>query len=113
MQKPYTKTLNALLRMQWMSALRALEIKAETDTVKQAVKHGWKTRKLMFIGVRGAPDRLFGKEGRSVLIEFKRQDEVPTLQQMRRHEELRRQFGWEVYWTDSYAEACTILGIPE
>lgn len=96
-----------------MSAVRALEIKAESDTVKQAVRHGWKTRKLMFIGVRGAPDRLFGKDGRSVLIEFKRDGEVPGLQQLRRHQELRDTFGFAVHWTDSYTEACEILGIPE
>lgn len=95
-----------------MVATRALEIKAETDTVKQAVKHGWKTRKLMFIGVRGAPDRLFGRDGRSVLIEFKRDGETPSLQQLRRHDELRRDFGFVVVWTDSYEEACAILEIP-
>lgn len=90
----------------------ALEIKAETDTVRQAVRHGWKVRKLMFIGVRGAPDRMFGKDGHSVVIEFKREGEVPTPQQMRRHEELRRDFGFRVEWTDNYGEACRILGIP-
>lgn len=95
-----------------MSALRALEIKAETDTVKQAVRHGYKVRKLMFIGVRGAPDRLFGRGRKSILIEFKREGEVPSLQQMRRHEELREVFGFTVHWTDSYTEACEILGIP-
>ena len=95
-----------------MSALRALELKVESDTVKQAIKHGWKVRKLMFVGVRGAPDRLFGKEGESVLIEFKRDGEVPGLQQLRRHVELRDVFGFNVHWTDSYAEACAILGIP-
>lgn len=95
-----------------MSALRALELKVETDTVKQAVRFGYKVRKLMFIGVRGAPDRLFGRGGHSTLIEFKRDGEVPTPQQMRRHEELRQDFGFRVEWTDSYAEACEILGIP-
>lgn len=95
-----------------MSAVRALEIKAETDTVKRAVQFGWKVRKLMFVGVRGAPDRLFGKEGRSVLIEFKRDGEVPNKQQLIRHQELREVFGFVVEWTDSFEEACRILGIP-
>lgn len=92
---------------------RRLEIFDEVKTVKQAVKHGYRVYKLMFIGVRGAPDRLFGRDGISVLIEFKRPGEVPSLQQMRRHEELRRDFGFDVYWVDEYREACRILGIPE
>lgn len=96
-----------------MAAVRKLEIEDETKTVKQAVKHGWKVRKLMFIGVRGAPDRLFGKDGRSILIEFKRPGETPSLQQLRRHKELTEDFGFTVDWTDDYGEACRILGIPE
>lgn len=95
-----------------MAAYRRLETEDERKTVDQAIKHGWKVRKLMFIGVRGAPDRMFGKNGRCVLIEFKREDEVPRRQQMIRHEELRSAYGLEVHWTDSYEEACQILGIP-
>jgi hypothetical protein len=91
---------------------KRLEIVDEVKTVKQAVKHGWRVYKLMFVGVRGAPDRLFGRDGRAVLIEFKREGEVPSIQQMRRHEELRRDFGFTVEWTDRYEEACEILEIP-
>lgn len=91
---------------------KRLEIEDETKTVKQAIKHGYKVRKLMFIGVRGAPDRLFGRDSKAILIEFKRPDEVPSRQQLIRHEELRSYFGFEVHWTDNYAEACEILGIP-
>lgn len=94
------------------SAVR-LEIVDETKAVKQAIKHGYKVYKLMFVGQRGAPDRLFGRDGDSVLIEFKRPGEEPTLQQLRRHDELRRCFGFRVRWTDNYANACDILGIPE
>lgn len=95
-----------------MRDCKKLEIVDEMKTVKQAIKHGYKVYKLSFIGVRGAPDRLFGRDGVSVLIEFKRDGEVPSIQQMRRHEELRRDFGFTVAWTDSYTEACSILGIP-
>lgn len=95
-----------------MREFRELEIKAETDTVKQAVRHGYKVRKVAFIGVRGAPDRMFGRHGRATLIEFKREGEVPSAQQLRRHQELRDDFGFRVEWTDSYAEACRMLGIP-
>lgn len=91
---------------------RRLEIEDETRAVKQAVKHGYKVRKLAFVGVRGAPDRLFGRRGRAVLIEFKRIGEVPSVQQLRRHQELREDFGFSVHWTDDYFEACRILEIP-
>ena len=91
---------------------RRLEIEDETRTVKQAVLHGYKVRKLMFIGVRGAPDRLFGRDGGALIIEFKRPGEVPSPQQLRRHKELRDDFGFRVEWTDSYQEACRMLGIP-
>lgn len=96
-----------------MSARVALEIEAETKAVKQAVRYGYKSYKLMFIGQRGAPDRLFGRDGDCVLIEFKRPGESPSIQQLRRHDELRRMFGFRVAWTDSYAVACHILQIPE
>jgi hypothetical protein len=94
------------------SAVR-LEIVDETKTVKQAVKYGYKVYKLMFVGQRGAPDRLFGRDGDCVLIEFKRPGEEPSLQQLKRHDELRRWFGLRVVWCDSYAVACQILQIPE
>lgn len=96
-----------------MSATVRLEIEDETKAVKQAIKHGYKVYKLMFIGQRGAPDRLFGRDGDAVLIEFKRRGESPSLQQLRRHDELRRVFGFRVRWTDNLANACEILGIPE
>jgi L-alanine-DL-glutamate epimerase-like enolase superfamily enzyme len=89
-----------------------LESEDERRTVKQAVRHGYRVFKLNFIGQRGPPDRLFGRDGRSVLIEFKRLNETPTLQQLKRHNELRQVFGLEVAWTDRYEEACEILGIP-
>lgn len=92
---------------------KRLEIVDEVRTVKQAVRHGYRVYKLMFIGVRGAPDRLFGRNGYAVLIEFKKPNDVPSLQQLRRHDELRRSFGFRVEWTDDYGEACKILDIPE
>lgn len=92
---------------------RRLEIVDELRTVKQAVKHGYRVYKLMFIGCRGAPDRLFGRDGMSVLIEFKQEGASPSLQQLRRHEELRRDFGFDVHWVNTYEEACIVLGIPK
>lgn len=89
-----------------------LEIIDETRTVRQAKLHGWLVRKLTFIGVRGAPDRIFGKDGRGVVIEFKRRGEIPGPQQMKRLREMEDAFGLEAYWTDNYETACGYLGIP-
>jgi hypothetical protein len=90
-----------------------LELQIELDTVKQAKRNGYTSYKLTFLGVRGAPDRVFGKAGHTTVIEFKRPGERPSEQQEVRAAELREQFGWEVGWTDSYSEACDMLGIPE
>lgn len=90
-----------------------LEIVAEEKTVERAKACGFIVRKLSFVGVRGGPDRLFGRNRRTVLIEFKRYGKAPTRQQQIRAQELREHCGWEVYWADNYAEACRILGITE
>ena len=85
----------------------------EKAAVDIAKAHGWKSWKLMFIGTRGAPDRIFGKKKRTVAIEFKAPGERPTTQQRRRHEELRSYFGWEVYWTDDLGKALALLDIDD
>jgi L-alanine-DL-glutamate epimerase-like enolase superfamily enzyme len=90
----------------------SLESEDERRAVKQAVKHGYRVFKLQFIGQRGAPDRLFGRDGECVLLEFKRLGEVPSMQQLRRHKELTTVFGLQVEWADNYEEACGILNIP-
>ena len=83
----------------------------EQRTVDRATACGYIVRKLQFIGVRGGMDRIFGRNGRTIAIEFKRAGKEPTLQQMKRAGEMRSAFGWEVVWTDNYAEACFFLGI--
>ena len=44
--------------------------------VDRAEKNGWLTKKLSFIGERGAPDRLFVKNGRVMFVELKRPGEL-------------------------------------
>lgn len=44
-----------------------------------------------------------------MLIEFKAPGEEPTIQQLKRHAELRDAFGFEVYWCDDYDEPRRIL----
>ena len=81
----------------------------------QAKLHGWLSRKVVFHGVNGSPDRWFGKIGqkRHLIIEFKIPGETPTVQQLKRHKELREDFGFTVVWVDSYEWACAELEIPE
>jgi len=96
-----------------MTAKTPLEIVAEERTVERAKACGFMVRKFAFVGVRGGPDRLFGRNGRTILIEFKRWSKVPTRQQQIRAQELRTHCGWEVHWCDNYEDACRILGISE
>lgn len=69
------------------------EATIERQIVKEAKAAGWTVRKLAFLDCRGAPDRLFGRGGECILIEFKRPGEVATIQQRKRHRELHEEFG--------------------
>lgn len=80
---------------------------------KEAIAQGWLVRKLAFLDCRGAPDRIFGKGGRAVLIEFKAPGKVPDAQQLRRHRELREVFGLEVHVCDSPEAARELLRLRE
>ena len=50
---------------------------------------GGETRKLTFIGVNGAPDRLALLPGRHILVELKRPKHTPRIRQLREHDVLR------------------------
>lgn len=65
------------------------ESKLETDAIKYADQRGWLYRKLRWIGRRGAPDRLFIREGLVVFVEFKQSGKEPTVQQAREQKRLR------------------------
>jgi len=83
----------------------------EKVVCKEATEAGWRVFKLAFPGIRGAPDRMFGRGGRAVLIEFKAPGKRPTRQQIKRHDELRESCGFEVRWTDCLEDAREILGL--
>ena len=85
------------------------EAEIERALRKEAIAAGWKVRKLAFLDANGAPDRAFGKDGRTILIEVKAPGEKPTRQQYRRHEELRDFYGWEVRWIDNLRDGRRIL----
>jgi hypothetical protein len=90
-----------------------LEKTVEQRVVDRAVECGYLVFKLQFIGVSGAPDRIFGRGGSTLAVEFKRRDKEPTRQQLLRAADLDIHFGWSLFWTDDYAEACQFLNIPE
>ena len=88
------------------------EAEIERPICKEAIRDGWLTYKVRFLDANGAPDRMFGKRRRAVIIEFKAPGERPTLQQLKRHRELRESFGFEVHWCDSIDDARRILQLP-
>lgn len=87
------------------------EAQIERTIRKEAIREGWLVRKVTFPGTRGAPDRLFGKDRRCLLIEFKRMHGAGTIQQIRRWRELRETFGLEVHLCDSVELGRKILGL--
>jgi len=98
------------------------EIVLEEDVCGEkgiAALAGWISRKLQWIGRRGAPDRLLAKpfnrpcphcgtRGRVVLIEFKRRGERPDGQQQKEIDRLRNA-GIEVYVIDNFEDAQDVV----
>lgn len=80
----------------------------ETEVVRRAKKLGWTGYKASWVGQRGAPDRLFVRDGIHVWIEFKRPGKEPTEQQWRMIDRLRAA-GMNVEWCDSVGSAMGTL----
>lgn len=76
----------------------------------EAQKAGWLVRKLSWVGRRAAPDRFFAKDGRIVLIEFKRPGKKAEGLQAKEHR-LLRAAGVETHVCDSPLQALVILGV--
>lgn len=90
-----------------------LECEIEDDVVIFAVNRGWLVRKLVVRGRRGSPDQWFFKDGRLVIIEFKR----PVSGRMSGNQERERKrlakAGWTVHVVDDRDTACMLLeGTP-
>jgi hypothetical protein len=56
---------------------------------------------------------MFGRDGRTVFIEFKAPGAKPTRQQILRHIELVENFGFEVYWVNRLDDARELLNLGE
>ena len=86
----------------------ARELVVEGDVVDWAEKNGWLAWKLIIAGVRGSPDRWLMKNGRLVIIEFKKIDEHPQGQQLKRHRELALA-GHKVHIVRTFEEGVALL----
>lgn len=84
------------------------ESEIEQQAMDYAEFRGWWQIKIMRASRNGVPDRLLIRRGRVIFIEFKREDELPDRQQLRRHAEIRAQ-GIEVFVCDNLADAKRIL----
>ena len=87
-----------------------IESPLEDFACAEAEKTGWFVRKLQWAGRRNAPDRFFAKDGRVVLIEFKRPNGKPRPGQAREIERLRAA-GVEVFVADNPLAALRYLGV--
>jgi len=84
------------------------ETEVEGPARDYAKSRGWYADKIMRTGRRGFPDHFFLRQGRVILIEFKRPGEVPEPHQLKRHREIR-EHGGEVFVVDSLEVAREIL----
>lgn len=69
-----------------------------------AFKRGWFEVKLVSPSRRAWPDRFYARNGRIILVEWKRPGDEPTEQQAKLHKELRG-YGVEVHWLDNIESA--------
>jgi hypothetical protein len=89
-----------------------LEAEIEQKHCKLARGAGWVVEKILRTGRNGFPDRFYAKDGRVVLIEWKRPRGRVTKQQLLRHKELR-DAGVECHVVYSLAQAELVLRLDD
>lgn len=80
----------------------------ETDINKRAKLRGWFCVKLMKCSINAMPDRLFHRRGFTMYMEVKAPGEPATVQQKKRHKELRKH-GIPVHVVDNREDAYDLL----
>ena len=80
----------------------------ERQHVKEAKANGWLVRKAVFVGSKGAPDRMYIKNGRVVFLEWKAPKRGPTELQWSQIKELR-EAGVVAEYVDSIEIAHAVL----
>lgn len=92
-----------------------LETKIQAEARKYSLLRRWKLAlKIAWATENGMPDYFFmrktkrcehcGRMGEILFIEFKKKDEVPSTQQLERHDEIR-ECGFNVVWVDNLEDA--------
>ena len=77
-----------------------LESKIETEVSKHAKLLGWLSYKFTSPNNRAVPDRIYFREGRTILIEFKQLGKKPTKLQTKVINDLKKQL-IDVYVVDN------------
>lgn len=85
-----------------------LESKVQSNVIKMWRRCGWKCIKMETPTEKSWPDFMCLNSGRCVFIEFKKEGEEPTAQQLIRHQEIMDQ-GFEVYVIDRYQDGLELL----
>lgn len=91
-----------------MSLKTERESKLEKDSGEFAESRGWWQFKIMKASKNGVPDRYYARRGRSIFVEYKKEDKPPTAQQLKRHKDMR-DHGIEVFVVDTFEQAKEIL----
>lgn len=83
----------------------------ERTICREAKAAGYIVRKLRFLDANGAQDHIFGRDGETIAIEFKKLGKEPTEQQEKRAKEMREAFGWKTYACDNIPLGRKILNL--
>ena len=84
------------------------ESKIEKKVTEFAQSLGWLAYKWKSVNQRGVPDKIYFKNGRVIIIEFKATDKEPSKKQIKVHKRLRKE-GFEVYVVDDIEEGKRIF----
>lgn len=87
-----------------------VEANVELTICMRAEKQGWFQRKIAYPGRRGATDRVFIKDGRTVWIEFKDWGKEPSGLQNNNRKRMM-EHGAECHVVDNIADGMRILGL--
>lgn len=79
------------------------ESDVEKECCEWSQRRRWKVYKIKSGHPNGLPDRFFVRKGVIIFVEFKRDGEEPTEQQLRRHKELREE-GMRVEVIDNFKD---------
>jgi hypothetical protein len=85
------------------------ELSVEATVCAYAEDRGWLVRKIVYPGRRGAPDRHFYKDGRLIIVEFKRPvGGVVSGNQKREHIRLMAA-GFPVHLINDISKGCALF----